>query len=120
VRVLNITAKNFRIIDKESGKPIGKKHVQKIDKDFDFSEAMRTEDVLAIVDHINSCNRHAYRVKYGKEPPRDYIEIRVNSDYYESTENIKCPQCGFVISYRKKDLPLRVVCPRCGKDGMIR
>jgi len=59
-------------------------------------------------------------MKYGKEPPRDYMEVRVNKDYYEASENFRCPGCGYVITYRMKDLPMRVVCPRCKKEGILK
>jgi hypothetical protein len=120
IRIFNILATNIHIVDKSTGKKIGFVHKKKIDKEFEFSEAIRTEDIKAIVEHINQCNRHAYRLRYGKEPINDYIEMKINEDYFAEMMSVACPNCGLLIKYKSSNVPIRVVCSRCGKKGVIR
>lgn len=121
VRIINIMAENFHINDKlRNGKKIGYKIKQGIDKEFEFTEAMRTDDLKAIVENINQCNRHSYRMKFGKEPPCNYIEMKVNDNYFDEMMSIQCPACGHILQYKDSDRPMRVKCPSCGKEGIIR
>lgn len=119
IRIINLLAKNFRMLDKTTGKKVGTTHIKSIDRDFEFSEEIKTDDVLAMIDHINECSRKEYSLKHGKSPSVDFIEVRVNSDYYSALE-IRCPNCQNIIKYLVRDLPLKVKCSRCGKEGIIK
>ena len=121
VRVFNVLAENFHIKDKVENKKLSYTNKKRVDKEFEFSEALRTDDLKAIVEHINHCNRHSYRLKFGREPSNDYIEMKVNEHYLEEPSRIRCPECKHVIYYYDNGLlEARLKCPNCGKQGIVR
>jgi len=121
VRVFNVMAGNFHIKDKVENKKLSYTNKKRIDKEFEFSEAIRTDDLKAIVEHINHCNRHAYRLKFEREPPNDYIEMKINEHYLEEPSRIRCPKCRYVIYYYSNGLnEVRIKCPNCGNQGIVR
>jgi len=117
VRIFNLRATNIHIVDKGARRNFDAGDKKKFDKMFEISEAIRTDDIRSIVEHINQCNRHSYRMKFGKEPPNDHIEIKVHEDYFAKPLKARCPKCGDVFEYANGQK--RVKCPNCGAEGSL-
>ena len=121
IRVMNLLADNIHITDKIENRKLTFRDKQRISKEFEFTEAVRTDDLRAIVEHINNCNRHAYRTMYGKEPESDYLTLTVNDNYYRQVAETECPSCAFRFRYERNPSGATMVkCPSCGKEGVIR
>ena len=121
VRIMNLLAENIHITDKVANRKLTFRDKQRINKEFEFTEAVRTDDLRAIVEHINNCNRHIYRTIYGEEPETDYLTLIVNDDYYRQVAETECPSCAFRFKYERNPSGATMVkCPSCGREGVIR
>ena len=123
VRVLNILASNIHLYDKVTNEKLTYTQKKQVDKEVEITEAVRTDDLRGIVEHINNCNRHSFRLKHNREPELDYIQLIVNDDYYQNRKVAvtECPKCQFRFKYEKMATkPTPVKCPSCGTEGIIR
>lgn len=117
VRIINPRATNIHIIDKRGKRKFTTHDKRTFDRMFEVSEAIRTDDIRSIVEHVNQCNRHSYRMKFGREPPNDYIELKIHDDYFAETLKAKCPRCSEIFEYANGQK--RIKCPNCGTEGSI-
>ncbi|MDH7506915.1 MAG: hypothetical protein QHH15_03905 [Candidatus Thermoplasmatota archaeon] len=54
------------------------------------------------------------------EKNHDKVNLNIPSAIVKKKVNIRCPKCKFVFSVEKDENIIKVKCPKCGKEGVIK